>query len=121
MRRSTYEAQKYQLQVELLKLCGRSQRDGQRVVILFEGRDAAGKGGAIKRFMEHLNPRGARVVARKTQLKSSGLIMMVREKYRGCHSPLRLSQHHQLYGGEVLAKNGRAAHHPVARIELGRD
>ena len=63
MRRSTYEQQKYQLQVELLKLQAWVKETGQRVVILFEGRDAAGKGGTIKRFMEHLNPRGARVVA----------------------------------------------------------
>ena len=63
MRRATYEAQKYQLQVELLKLQAWVKETGQRVVILFEGRDAAGKGGTIKRFMEHLNPRGARVVA----------------------------------------------------------
>ncbi len=63
LRRSTYERQKYQLQVELLKLQAWVKETGQRVVILFEGRDAAGKGGAIKRFMEHLNPRGARVVA----------------------------------------------------------
>ncbi len=61
--RKRYEAQKYQLQVELLKLQMWAKESGQRVVILFEGRDAAGKGGAIKRFMEHLNPRGARVVA----------------------------------------------------------
>ena len=63
MRRSTYEAQKYQLQVELLKLQAWAKETGQRIVILFEGRDAAGKGGTIRRFMEHLNPRGARVVA----------------------------------------------------------
>jgi polyphosphate kinase 2 len=63
MRRSTYEAQKYRLQVELLKLQAWVKEERQRVVILFEGRDAAGKGGTIKRFMEHLNPRGARVVA----------------------------------------------------------
>ena len=63
MRRKTYEAQKYRLQVELLKLQAWVKDTGQRLVILFEGRDAAGKGGAIKRFMEHLNPRGARVVA----------------------------------------------------------
>jgi len=63
MRRASYEEQKYQLQVELLKLQAWVKETGQRVVILFEGRDAAGKGGAIKRFMEHLNPRGARVVA----------------------------------------------------------
>ena len=63
MARKTYEAQKYKLQVELLKLQAWVKDSGQRVLILFEGRDAAGKGGTIKRFMEHLNPRGARVVA----------------------------------------------------------
>jgi polyphosphate kinase 2 len=61
--RRAYEKQKYRLQVELLKLQAWVKETGQRVVILFEGRDAAGKGGTIKRFMEHLNPRGARVVA----------------------------------------------------------
>ena len=61
--RRSYEKQKYRLQVELLKLQAWVKETGQRVVILFEGRDAAGKGGTIKRFMEHLNPRGARVVA----------------------------------------------------------
>jgi polyphosphate kinase 2 len=61
--RSTYEKQKYRLQVELLKLQAWVRETGARVVIVFEGRDAAGKGGTIKRFMEHLNPRGARVVA----------------------------------------------------------
>ncbi len=63
MSRKRYETQKYKLQVELLKLQSWVKETGQRVVILFEGRDAAGKGGAIKRFMEHLNPRGARLVA----------------------------------------------------------
>lgn len=63
MARSTYEHQKYNLQVELLKCQAWVKETGQRVVILFEGRDAAGKGGTIKRFMEHLNPRGARLVA----------------------------------------------------------
>jgi len=61
--RKTYEKQKYLLQVELLKLQSWIKESGQKLVILFEGRDAAGKGGTIKRFMEHLNPRGARVVA----------------------------------------------------------
>ena len=61
--RKRYEKQKYRLQVELLKLQAWVKASGAKVVILFEGRDAAGKGGAIKRFMEHLNPRGARVVA----------------------------------------------------------
>jgi hypothetical protein len=63
MSRSQYEKQKYRLQVELLKLQAWVKETGQRVVILFEGRDAAGKGGTIKRLMENLNPRGARVVA----------------------------------------------------------
>ena len=61
--RKQYENQKYKLQVELLKLQAWVKATGQRIVILFEGRDAAGKGGTIKRVMEHLNPRGARVVA----------------------------------------------------------
>ena len=61
--RKNYEKQKYHLQVELLKLQSWMKHTGQRLVILFEGRDAAGKGGTIKRFMEHLNPRGATVVA----------------------------------------------------------
>lgn len=63
MSRKNYENQKYQLQVELLKLQAWVKNEKQKLVILFEGRDAAGKGGTIKRFMEHLNPRGARVVA----------------------------------------------------------
>jgi len=63
MSRRSYEREKYRLQVELLKLQAWVKETGQKVVILFEGRDAAGKGGTIKRFMEHLNPRGARVVA----------------------------------------------------------
>ncbi|PVX86223.1 polyphosphate kinase 2 [Paraburkholderia unamae] len=73
MSRRNYEREKYRLQVELLKLQAWVRESGQRVVILFEGRDAAGKGGAIKRFMEHLNPRGARVVAleKPTELERS--------------------------------------------------
>ena len=63
MTRKNYEKEKYGLQVELLKLQSWIRNTGQKLVILFEGRDAAGKGGSIKRFMEHLNPRGARVVA----------------------------------------------------------
>ena len=63
LRRSTYEKQKFKLQVELLKLQSWVKETGARVVIIFEGRDAAGKGGTIKRFMEHLTPRGARTVA----------------------------------------------------------
>jgi polyphosphate kinase 2 len=63
MLRRDYEEQKFVLQAELLKLQAWVKSTRQRLVIVFEGRDAAGKGGAIKRFMEHLNPRGARVVA----------------------------------------------------------
>ncbi|MFD0841804.1 polyphosphate kinase 2 [Williamsia serinedens] len=63
MARHEYETEKRLLQIELLKLQKWSKETGARHVILFEGRDAAGKGGTIKRFMEHLNPRGARVVA----------------------------------------------------------
>lgn len=63
MSRKNYEKEKFRLQVELLKMQMWVRETGQRVVILFEGRDAAGKGGTIKRFMEHINPRGARVVA----------------------------------------------------------
>ncbi|MCU0910949.1 MAG: polyphosphate kinase 2 [Rhodobacteraceae bacterium] len=61
--RRSYEAQKAKLQAELLKVQIWAQETGQKFVILFEGRDAAGKGGTIKRFNEHLNPRFARVVA----------------------------------------------------------
>ncbi|MFK7836012.1 MAG: polyphosphate kinase 2 [Sulfitobacter sp.] len=61
--RKTYEAEKSALQVELLKVQHWVQETGQKFVLLFEGRDAAGKGGTIKRFTEHLNPRAARVVA----------------------------------------------------------
>jgi polyphosphate kinase 2 len=63
MSRRAYEAAKARLQAELLKVQLWAQDSGQKFVILFEGRDAAGKGGTIKRFMEHLNPRFARVVA----------------------------------------------------------
>ncbi|WP_063003041.1 polyphosphate kinase 2 [Nocardia salmonicida] len=58
-----YDLDKRLLQIELLKLQNWVKATGRRLVIVFEGRDAAGKGGTIKRFMEHLNPRGARVVA----------------------------------------------------------
>lgn len=63
MRRKTYEERKNQLQIELVKLQRWLKKSGHKMVLLFEGRDAAGKGGTIKRFMEHLNPRGARTVA----------------------------------------------------------
>ena len=63
LRRNEYESEKKKLQIELLKVQNWVKDSGQRIVMLFEGRDAAGKGGTIKRFTEHLNPRGARVVA----------------------------------------------------------
>ena len=63
MKTSEYEAEKAALQVELLKVQHWIQQTNQKFVLLFEGRDAAGKGGTIKRFTEHLNPRAARVVA----------------------------------------------------------
>jgi polyphosphate kinase 2 len=58
-----YERELHDLQIELLKMQSQVRADGMRIVMLFEGRDAAGKGGTIKRFTEHMNPRGARVVA----------------------------------------------------------
>jgi polyphosphate kinase 2 len=61
--RDDYETMKRDLQIELLKMQKWVKETDQRIVMLFEGRDAAGKGGTIKRVMEHLNPRGARVVA----------------------------------------------------------
>jgi polyphosphate kinase 2 len=71
--RDEYDHDKRLLQIELLKLQNWIKESGERLVILFEGRDAAGKGGTIKRFMEHLNPRGARVVAleKPTQREST--------------------------------------------------
>ncbi|CAD5996134.1 polyphosphate kinase 2 [Agreia sp. COWG] len=63
MNRDEYELHKRLLQIELLKLQNWIKANGRRLVVVFEGRDAAGKGGTIKRFTEHLNPRGARTVA----------------------------------------------------------
>jgi len=63
MSRDEYESLKSELQVELLKVQNWARETGKRIVMLFEGRDAAGKGGTIKRFMEHMNPRHGRIVA----------------------------------------------------------
>jgi len=63
IKRTSYNRHKEELQVELLKVQKWVEESGEKIVILFEGRDAAGKGGTIKRFMEHLNPRAARVMA----------------------------------------------------------
>jgi polyphosphate kinase 2 len=61
-----YEQELEQLQIALVKLQRSVQQEGRRVAVIFEGRDAAGKGGTIRRFIEHLNPRSARVVALPT-------------------------------------------------------
>jgi polyphosphate kinase 2 len=61
--RRPYEKQKLKLQMELLKLQSHFRDTGEKMILIFEGRDAAGKGGTIKRFTEHLNPRSARIVA----------------------------------------------------------
>lgn len=58
-----YEKELHELQIELLKLQNHVKAQGEKVLLIFEGRDAAGKGGTIKRITEYLNPRGARVVA----------------------------------------------------------
>lgn len=63
MKRNAYEAEIAALQVELVRLQAWAREAGERIVVVFEGRDAAGKGGTISRFRENLNPRGARVVA----------------------------------------------------------
>ena len=63
MKRKDYEETLEALQIELLKVQRWTKETNQRHLLIFEGRDAAGKGGTIKRFTEHLNPRGARVVA----------------------------------------------------------
>ena len=63
MKRKQYESEKQMLQIELLKTQKWVRETGKKLVLIFEGRDAAGKGGTIKRFMEHINPRGAKVVA----------------------------------------------------------
>ena len=63
LKRKPYEREKRELQIELLKLQDWVKSSGERVVVVFEGRDAAGKGGTIKTVTEHLNPRGARIVA----------------------------------------------------------
>jgi polyphosphate kinase 2 len=63
IKNAAYDSHKEELQVELLKVQNWVKLSGQRIVVICEGRDAAGKGGTIKRFMEHLNPRASRVVA----------------------------------------------------------
>lgn len=73
LKRTEYEHGKRLLQIELLKMQAWVKHTGAKLLVICEGRDAAGKGGAIKRFTEHLNPRGARVVAleKPTEIESS--------------------------------------------------
>lgn len=71
-KRLLYEEELRQLQVELVKLQRWVQNTGGRIAILVEGRDAAGKGGTIRRLTEHLNPRAMRVVALPKPISSSG-------------------------------------------------
>ena len=63
IKRTVYEKKKAELQVELLKVQAWVEANDQKILMLFEGRDAAGKGGTIKRLNEHMNPRSTRVVA----------------------------------------------------------
>jgi polyphosphate kinase 2 len=63
LKRSAYESDLRKLQIELVKVLNWVKASGERVAIVFEGRDAAGKGGAIQRLTQHLNPRSARIVA----------------------------------------------------------
>ena len=68
-----YQAELFRLQTELVKLQEWVRETGARVVIIFEGRDAAGKGGTIKRITEYLSPRIARIAARRTASRASGI------------------------------------------------
>ncbi len=70
VKQKAYEARKRELQIELLKVQKWAKAHGKKIVVLFEGRDAAGKGGTIKRFTEHLNPRSSRVVALEKPTKT---------------------------------------------------
>lgn len=91
-----YEATKAKLQAELLKVQLWSAETGQKFVLLFEGRDAAGKGGTIKRLMEHLNPREARVAAlskptedERGQWFSSAISRICRRRAKWCFMTAR--------------------------------
>ena len=89
MDRDLYEDEKYQLQIELLKFQYWTQDTGGKHVVLFEGRDAAGKGGTIKRFMEHLNPRAARVVALTKPSETEPASGTSTATWRTCRRPAR--------------------------------
>jgi hypothetical protein len=91
--RAKYEKEKAQLQIELLKVQNWVKMTGQKIVIIFEGRDAAGKGGTIKRFMEHLNPRAAKVVRRPPSDRRgnpvSRQVLVQSGRSGNCHGILR--------------------------------
>ena len=87
--REEYEREKRLLQIELLKLQNWVKEPGERIVILFEGRDAAGKGGTIKRFTEHLNPRGARSSRWRSRASASGPSGTSSATSRTCPPPAR--------------------------------
>ena len=90
MERAEYEVAKRLLQIELLKLQAWIKDTGQKLVILFEGRDAAGKGGTIKRFTEHLNPRGARGGrAGASRASASGPVVLPALRRSTCRPPAR--------------------------------
>ena len=93
MTRDEYERTKRSLQIELLKLQSWIKDTGQKVVLVFEGRDAAGKGGTIKRFTEHLNPAApgssrwrSRPSARRTSGTSSAMSSTCPPPARSCSS-----------------------------------
>ena len=91
MSRPEYECAKRPLQIELVKLQNWVKSTGERIVIVFEGRDAAGKGGTIKRFTEHLNPRGATVVALVKPSRGNGPSGTSSVTCRTCPRPARSS------------------------------
>ena len=96
MPNSEYEGEKRLLQIELVKMQNWMKDTGARQVILFEGRDAAGKGGTIKRFMEHLNPRHALVVALEKPTEPRGPAVVLPALHP--------------------APSGRRKHHPVRPV-----
>jgi len=89
-----YEYELESLQIELVKLQRWIQEQGKRLAILFEGRDAAGKGGTIRRFIEHLNPRAMRVVAlpAPTELHEARRTKLAQARHRRRERNLNLKQ-----------------------------
>ena len=105
MCRNDYEVEKYLLQIELLKFQYWAQDSGRRHVIVFEGRDAAGKGGTIKRFMEHLNPRGAPDRrADQAELDRAGAVVLPALH----HPPADVRRHRAVRPLLVQPRGGRA-------------